>query len=102
MRIQLVEPHNHRVNAAETAVKATKYLIIACLQTVDPECPLQLWVKFVPQLQDTLNLLRTAQSDPTISAFEALDAPFDYNKTPMAMLGKKSLAFVDPDKRQSW
>ncbi len=36
MRIQLVEPHNHRVNAAKTAVKAAKYHIIAGLQTVDP------------------------------------------------------------------
>ena len=36
--IQLVEPHNHRVNAAETAIKSTKYHIIAGLQTVDPDC----------------------------------------------------------------
>ncbi len=97
-RIQLVEPHNHRVNAAETAVKAAKYHIIAGLQTVDPECPPQLWGKFIPQLQDTLNLLRTARSDPTISAFEALEGTFDYNKTTMALLGMKVLAFIDPKK----
>ncbi len=93
-----MEPHNHHVNAAETAVKATKYHIIAGLQTVDPEYPLQLWAKFVPQLQDTLNLLFTAHSDPTISDFKALEGPFDFNKTPMAVLGTKALAFVDPDK----
>ena len=40
--IQLVEPHNHRVNAAEPAVKATKYLMIAGLATVDITCPLRL------------------------------------------------------------
>ena len=44
--IQLVEPHNHQVNAAEAAMKAAKYHIIAGLQTVDPDCPLQLWSKF--------------------------------------------------------
>ena len=33
--IQLVKPRNHRVNAAETAIKAAKYHIIAGLQTVD-------------------------------------------------------------------
>ena len=33
--IQLVEPLNRRVNAAETAIKAAKYHIIAGLQTVD-------------------------------------------------------------------
>ena len=36
VRIQLVEPHNHRVNAVETAIKATKYHITTGLQTVDP------------------------------------------------------------------
>ena len=46
--IQLVEPHNHRVNAAETTIKSTKYHMIAGLQTVDPDCPLQLWSKFMP------------------------------------------------------
>ncbi len=57
VRIQLVEPHNHRVNAYETAIKATKYHIIPVLQTVDSECPLHLWAKFISQVQDTLNLL---------------------------------------------
>ena len=48
VRIQLVEPHNHQVNATEPAIKATKYHIITGLQTVNPECPLQLWEKFIP------------------------------------------------------
>ncbi len=42
VQIQLVEPQNHRINAAETAIKATKYHIIAGLQTVNPERHLQL------------------------------------------------------------
>ena len=33
--IQFVEPHNHCVNAAETAVKAAKYHMIAALATLD-------------------------------------------------------------------
>ena len=48
--IQLVEPHNHRVNAAEPAVKAAKYHTIAGLTTVDINCPLRLWCKFVAQI----------------------------------------------------
>ena len=35
-KIQLVEPHNHRVNAAEPAVKTAKYHFIASLATVSP------------------------------------------------------------------
>ena len=65
VKIQLVEPHNHRVNAAKTAVKAVKYHMLAALATVDPLCPLQLWDKFLPQVQDTLNLLRTSRRDAT-------------------------------------
>ena len=94
--IQLVKPRNHRVNAAETAIKSAKYHIIAGLQTIDPDCPLQLWSKFTSQMQDTLNLLRTAREDPRKLAYEALQGAFDYNKTPMAVLGTKALAFTDP------
>ena len=38
--IKLVEPHNYRVNAAEPALKAIKYQIIAALATVDRDCPI--------------------------------------------------------------
>ena len=51
--IQLVEPHNHRVNAAELALKAVKYYTLAHLATIDPDCPLQIWCKFVKQIKIT-------------------------------------------------
>ena len=38
--IQLVEPHSHRMNAAELAVKSTKHHTIANLTTLDPNCPI--------------------------------------------------------------
>ena len=41
--IQPVEPHNHRVNAAEPAVKSTKYHMLVNFATLDPNCPIQLW-----------------------------------------------------------
>ena len=40
-KIQLVEPHNHRVNTSETSVKTAKYHLLAALAMVDPACPLQ-------------------------------------------------------------
>ena len=46
--IQLIELHNHRVNAAEVAVKTAKYHFIAALVTVALEYPLQLWCSFLP------------------------------------------------------
>ena len=53
-------------------------------------------------MQGTLNLLRTAREDPSKSAYKALQGPFDYNKTPMAVLGTKALAFIDPEDRVAW
>ena len=41
--IQIVDAHNHRVNAAEHGCKAAKYHTIATLCTIDPNCPNQLW-----------------------------------------------------------
>ena len=37
--IQLVEPRNHRVNAAEPAVKSLKYHALASFATLDLNCP---------------------------------------------------------------
>ena len=41
--IQLVETHNHRINAAEPTVKCVKYHTVASLATMNPNCPIQLW-----------------------------------------------------------
>ncbi len=56
--IQLVPPHNHRVNAAEQAIATFKEHFIAALATVDTHCPLQLWDEFLPHVELTLNMLR--------------------------------------------
>ncbi len=57
MKIQLISPHNHRVNAAKRAIGKFKEHFVAALATVDRLCPLQLWDKFLPQVELTLNLL---------------------------------------------
>ena len=65
--IQIVEPHDHSVDAAEPAVKAIKYHVIAGLAMVDIHFPLQLWNLSLAQMQDTSNLLRTSRRDPAKS-----------------------------------
>jgi hypothetical protein len=57
MKIQLVPPHNHGINAAERAIGTVKEHFVAALATVDMLCPLQLWDKFLPQVELRLNLL---------------------------------------------
>ena len=100
--IQLVEPYNHRVNAAKPTAKAEKYHTIAGLATVYITCPLRLWCEFVPQLQDTLNMMRTSRRNSNISAYEDMEGVFDWNKTPLAPLGCKAVVYSDPSERASW
>jgi hypothetical protein len=58
MDINLVPPHNHRVNAAKCAIAIFKKHFISALATVNRNCPLQLWDDFLPQVELTLNLLQ--------------------------------------------
>jgi len=53
-------------------------------------------------MQDTLNLLCTSRRDPSKSAYEEREGAFDFNQTPIYILGTKALAFVDQDERASW
>jgi hypothetical protein len=62
-KLQLVEPHNHRMNAAERAIQTWKDAFIAALATTDRDFPIQLWDRIAPQVQDSLNLLRASRID---------------------------------------
>ncbi len=59
-KLQLVEPHNHQVNAAECAIQTFKDAFIAALATIDSNFPLQLWDKITPQVQDMLNMMHAS------------------------------------------
>jgi hypothetical protein len=102
INIQLVPPHNHRANAAERAIATFKEHFIATLATVDQFCPLQLWDKFLPQVELTLNMLHFPCRNPKISANQEVYGAFNFNKTPLAPLGTKALIYDDPTSRASW
>ncbi len=78
-KLQLVEPHNHQINAAVRAIQTFKDAFIAALATTDSEFPLQLWDRLTPQVRDTLNLMRASRINPAISAYDALNGPYDWN-----------------------
>ena len=99
---QLVEPDNHRVNAAERAIQTFKNHFLAGLATVDKAFPLQLWCYLLVQAEMTLNMLRTSRKDSTKSAYEELEGKFDYNKTPLAPPGTKALIYEAATRRASW
>ncbi len=90
MTIQLVPPHNHHVNAAKQAIGTFKEHFVAALATINNLCPLQLWDKFLPKVELTLNLIRFSHCNPLISANHELYGPFDFNKMPLAPLGTKA------------
>jgi hypothetical protein len=100
--LQVVEPHNHQVIAAERAIQTFKDAFIAALATTDRDFPLQLWDKLAPQVQDTLNLLRASQINPNISAYEALNGPYNWDRYPLAPPGCKAVIYEAPAVRGSW
>ena len=70
--IQLVEPHNHGVNAADRAIKTFKNHLIMGLSTCDASLPSLFWDKIIPQAQDSLIMLQTSRVHPNLSAYSVL------------------------------
>jgi hypothetical protein len=64
MDYQLVPPHFHRRNAAERAICTFKEHFVAGLASVDPDFPLHLWDRLLPQAEMTLNLLQSSRQNP--------------------------------------
>jgi hypothetical protein len=54
------------------------------------------------QVETTLNLLRALRVDPTKSAYEVLNGPYDWNRYPLAPLGCKAGVYKDGNTRGSW
>ena len=99
---QNVETHNHRVNAAEPAVNTAKYHIIAHIATLGHQCSIQLCSKMLPQMQDTLNMLCTSQNNNKLTAYEELNGTFNWNRTPIALLGTRGMIFIHSNSRNSF
>ncbi len=90
-QLQLVEPHNHHVNAAKRIIQTFKDAFVAALATTDQDFPLQLWDKLMLQLQTTLNMMRASRIGSTVSAYKILNGPYDWNWYPLAPLGCKAV-----------
>jgi len=91
-KIQLVNPDDHRVNAAERAIQTWKNHWLSGLGTLDPNCPLQLWCQFIEQGQDTLNMRIISRINNRLSAYAILDGQFEFDKTPLfSWIQKKNI-----------
>jgi hypothetical protein len=98
----LVEPHDHRVNAAERAIQTFKAHFISALATTDSDFPLQLWDRLTLQVVATLNMLRPARINPSMSAYEAIYGPYNWNRYPLAPPGCKAVIYEAPEVRGLW
>ncbi len=85
--LQSVPPDTHHYNLAERAIQTFKSHFIAILAGVDPSFPMYIWDHLLPQTVLTLNLLRQANANPVISAYEYIHRAFDYNTMSLAPLG---------------
>jgi hypothetical protein len=74
-KLQLVDPHNHRVNAAERAIQTFKDAFIKALATTNVDFPLQLWNKLTLQVQNCLNLMQCSCIDPSRSVYKTMNRP---------------------------
>ena len=97
--LQLVEPNNHRVNAAEQAIQTFKNRLIGPLGTTDVDFPIQLWDKMASQVQDVINLIRRSRIDLTKSAYEVIEGPYDWNQYLLAPLETKAIIYKDANTR---
>ena len=75
---QLVPPHTHRRNLAERVIQAFKNHFKAGLASVDPNFPLSEWDTLIELTKITLNLLRTARSNPKLSSYAYMFREFNF------------------------
>ena len=100
---QLVPPDMHRRNTAERAIRTFKAHFLTILAGVDPTFPATRWDHLLlPQAELTINLLRQATTHTTISAWECINGPFNFDATPTGPPGSRALIHAKPSTRRSW
>ena len=102
VRLQLVPPYDHRTNPAEKAIDVWKCHFIAGLSSLPPDFPMHLWCRLIDHATITLNLLRPSKINPRLSAYAQLNGAFDFNSTPLAPPGCKTVVHITNDQRSTW
>jgi hypothetical protein len=99
---QIAPPHIHRRKNAEREIQTFKNYFISGLCSVDPNFPLKLWDKLLPQATITLNLLSKSRINPRMSAYAQLNVHFDFNRIALAPTVTRVIAHDKLDPRTSW
>ena len=101
-KFQLVPPDMHRRNKTERMIGTFKNHLLSIIAGVGKKYPPNLWDLLLPQAELTINLLRQANLNPKISAWDYFNGPFDFNKTPLAPAGCRVLMHAKPSTCKSW
>jgi hypothetical protein len=64
---------------------------ISMLCSTDKQFPMHLWDRLIPQVVLALNLLRQTRLNHKLVVHAQLNAPFDYNATPLAPSGTRAI-----------
>jgi hypothetical protein len=90
----LASPNDHRLNPAERAIQTFKNHLVSILHGTDQQFPAWLWCQIIPQVVITLNMLRRLRINPKLSAYTQIFGVFDYNQTPLALIGTKKVVHL--------
>ena len=99
---KLVLPNYHQINISERAIRNFKAHFLSVLAGVEPTFPKFMWDNLLVKTELTVNLLRQATLNPSISALEYFNGAFDYTATPLGPIGCKIIIQTTSNKRQSW
>jgi hypothetical protein len=97
IQFQSAPPHMHRRNADERVIQTFKNHFVAGLCSVDPNFPLRLWDRLLPQVTITLNLVRQSRLNPKVSVYAQLYGHYDFNQAPMAPPSTHVIAHENPN-----
>ena len=95
-------PNIHRRNIAEQDIRTFKAHFISVLAGVDPNFPTFMWKNLLVQTELTINLLRQAILNPSMSSWEYLNGAFYFTATPLGPIGCKLIIHTNKNKRKSW
>ena len=99
VEFQLVPPDMHQQNPAEHTIRSFRanFHFLASLAGVAKDFPPNSWDLLLPQAEITLNMLRQASADPTISAWDFFAGnKFNYSATPLGPLGINVIICAKP------
>ena len=100
--MQLVEPHIHRVNAAERAIHTFKNNFIAGLGIGNENFTTILWYYLISQYQYSLNILNISRVQPQLSEYQVLEGTHDLNIHPWYLPSTRATIFNTQEIRSSW